>query len=395
MFRHRVPLACLTLLLAGCGLLPGGGADPVHESEVEPSDLALPGPTYAVATPQGLLLRAGDVSRVYRGASTVEWLPGGRALVYFRKVARLWDPETGELGGPHRLSSDLPFIAGEIKRSVTQVDVTLDLDHKHPETSRLAAFDLDLERKWRVPLPGPDNADPDAGSGSGFDRGYQQGHTIDGTTYLMWSDYDPNGEESEPHYGLLQVGPDGEVLDQVQVNERITSVWLSADGAALLALRRPSGHPCGGCEVELELVELDPATGEVVGEYGMPDGYDASWRVVEVDKVGDRVAVRFDGFFEPGDGERRRGDYALRGTWVRDDDGWSLLEGSKQEITWWQSADDRVVARPADERRTDAIEMELLWLHGDQEEPIDGALVAEQRRRYYEGVIPGQALPPE
>lgn len=381
------------LVFTSCNVITGGGDDAVATSGVTPVDLDLPVPTYAVATRQGLAVRAGDAERVFRDVSTVEWLPGGRALLYYPQVARIWDPATDTLGPRTRFARE-GVIPGEIKRSVTQVDVTLDPGYGDPDTTRLAAYTLDLDRKWRIVLPGPDNDDPDAGTGSGFVRGYLQGHTIDGTTYLMWTDFDPNGEESKPHYGLLRLDADGKVLDQVQVNQRITSVWLGADGASLLALRRPSGDPCGGCVVELELVELDPATGEVAAEYGMPDGYEAGWRVTEVDKVGDRVAVRFEEYFDPDD-QDAPANHVLRGTWIHDDDGWTLLEGSEDEISWWQGPDDRIVARPDDDRTTDTVEMNIFWLHGDEEEPIDGALVGSYGRRYHEGSIPGQALPPQ
>jgi len=392
-FLRRVAVGLsVGLVFTSCSVDTGGGDDAVATSEVTLVDLDLPVPTYAVATRQGLVVRAGDTERVFRDVSTVEWLPGGRALLYYPTVARIWDPATDTLGPQTRFTRE-GVIPGEIKRSVTQVNVTLDPGYGDPDTTRLAAYTLDLDRKWRIVLPGPDNDDPDAGTGSGFVRGYLQGHTIDGVTYLNWEDYDPNGEESERHYGLLRVGPDGEVLDQVQVNQRITSTWLSADGASLLALRRPSGDPCGGCVVELELVDLDPATGEVAAEYGMPEGYEAGWRVTEVDKVGDRVAVRFEETFYPNDPDALA-NHVLRGTWIRDDDGWTLLEGSEDEISWWQGPEDRIVARPDDDPATNVFEMDLVRVHGDEEEPV-GALVGNYGHRYYEGSIPGQALPPQ
>lgn len=391
-----VVAALLCLALASCDLVPGVGGDDnvVHRSTVEPTPLDLPVPTYALATPAGLLVRAGDQQRTFRGATAVEWLPDGHALLYFRNVVRLWDPATGDLGARSRLGegkAQVRFIAGSLKRSVTQISSTIGPNHRHPDLTRLAAFTPTLEAKWTIDLPGPDNDDPDAGSGSGFVRSYRQGHTIGGTTWLMWSDFDPNGEESDPHYGLLRVGEDGEVLGTAQVNARITSTWLSSDGAALLALRRVKGHPCGGCSVTLELVELDPATGEVVGEYGMPEAYDKDWDVVEVDKVGDRVAIRLFTYPEPMDPDNVPDDFSptvLGGTWIRDDDGWSLLEGSKDEVTWWQGPDDKVVARIAGQ------EFRYFWVHDGEEEPLRGRLEREVGPEWVIGGVPGSALPP-
>ncbi|WP_028660025.1 hypothetical protein [Nocardioides insulae] len=378
----------VAVTVGSCQVMAGTG-EQVFEGTVAPVDLGLTGPTYAVATPRGLLVRSGEAERTFPKAYTLEWLPGGRALIYdARGRVRLWQPETDVLGPVTKLGPGrTPIGPGDLKRSVTQVDVSLE-----PREGRnlLRAYDLDLTPRWESRLPGPDDADPNAGSGSGFVRGYQQGQTIDGITYLQWDDYDPNGEESEPHYGLLRVDADGGAIGQAQVNGRITSTWLSADGSALLALRRPSGDPCGGCEVAEELVELDPATGEVAAEYGMPEEYDETWSVAEIDKVGDRVAVRFEGYPEDEPPYTR-----LRGTWVRDDDGWSMLPGSEEEITWWQGQDDKIVARldPA-MRDREGHPFRLFWVHGDREESVPGRLELDTARRSVFGGVPGQALPP-
>jgi hypothetical protein len=405
----RVKLVALLVLLpmlAACGVL-GGNGDGVYDSAVEPVALELAPPTYAAATDRGLLLRSGDTQRLLPKASEVEWLPGGRALVYVGSRMRLWDPASNDLGPPVTLwNSGETLLApgpGDLKRSVTQVDVSHERLVRHEGKAPaigdvLTAYDLDLNVRWRADLPGPD---PIKGVPTEYlERTYLQGHTVDGFTYLWWSDFDGSGEESDPHYGLLRVDADGQVLDHVQVNQRIKSVWLSSDGAALLATRRVSGHPCGGCQATLELVELDPRTGDVVGEYGMPEAYDEDWDVTDVDKVGDRVTIRFNEYTEELVRGEELGRYQLRGTWIRDDDGWSLLEGSEFEISWWQGPDDRIVARPIEKRDRNngydpGTNMRLYWVHGDQERPLPGRMLGDVGRRTYVGSVPGQALPPE
>jgi hypothetical protein len=406
--RSRVPFAALALLvtLGACGVL-GGDDDGVHETVAEPVDLDLDAPTYAAATRKGLLLSSGDAQRWLPGASEAEWLPGGRALVYIGDRVRIWDPAANELGPPVRLWREGEALVnpapGDLKRSVTQVSVSherlVEREGRAPVVGDvLTAYDLDLDVRWRADLPGPDPLD--GVPARYLERTYFQGHTIDGITYLWWGDFNATGEESDPHYGLLRVGADGEVLDTVQVNQRIKSLWLSADGAALLATRRVSGHPCGGCQVTLELVELDPRTGDVVGEYGMPEAYDKSWNVTEVDKVADRVAIRFDEVVWP-EGPDAEADASetqvLRGTYVLDDDGWTLLEGSKDEISWWQGPEDRIVARPVgkDDGFARGANLRLFWVHGDEERPLPGTLLGDVGRRTYVGSVPGQALPPE
>ena len=405
--RSRVPIAALALLLTlgSCGVL-GGDDDGVHQAVIESVDLDLDAPTYAAATREGLLLRSGDAERVLPGASEVEWLPGGRALVYIGDRVRIWDPDADELGPPVRLWREGEALVnpapGDLKRSVTQVSVSherlVQREGRAPVVGDvLTAYDLDLDIRWRTDLPGPD---PIEGVPMEYlERTYLQGHTVDGITYLPWSDFNASGEESDPQYGLLRVGAEGEVLDTVQANQRIKAVWLSADGAALLATRRVSGHPCGGCQVTLELVELDPRTGDVVGEYGMPDDYDKSWQVAEVDKVGDRVAIRFDEvvWHEGTDPADVWETLVLRGTYVSDDDGWTLLEGSQDEISWWQGPEDRIVARPVgkDDGFARGANLRLFWVHGEEERPLPGKLLGGVGRRTYVGSVPGQALPPE
>ena len=154
-------------------------------------------------------------------------------------------------------------------------------------------------------------------------------------------------------------------------------------------MRQVDGEDCGGCVVPQEVVELDPATGDVVRKYGMPDDYDDSWRVVAVDKVDDRVAVRF---------SRARADgrapaACRRETWVYDGS-WELIEGSEDVATWWQGPDDRIEARPAEEPEAkDGVQ--LVWVSGEEETPLPGELIWARGRATAYGSVAGRLLPPD
>lgn len=163
-------------------------------------------------------------------------------------------------------------------------------------------------------------------------RSYISAHTIDGTTFLRWHD---GGEEyTEGDYGLLRIGPKGEIVDNVHVNVPIIALWLAADGAALLATKRVHGDPCGGCQVTQQLIEIDPDSGETIAEHDLPEEYDANWDVDEVDKVGDRIAVRFHETVFAENPQDMSQEFGQRGTWVLDDEEWSMVPGSDREISW-------------------------------------------------------------
>ena len=208
---------------------------------------------------------------------------------------------------------------------------------------------------------------------------------------MQWHDGSESYEDGD--YGVARI-EDGEV-DNVLVNERIVALYLAADGAALLALRQRSGEPCGGCVVDQEVVEIDPETGEVAAEYGMPEEYVEDWRVDAIDKVGDRVAVRFTETAwreNPMDPDDVAPYTVQRGTWVYDG-AWSMVAGSEDELTWWQG-EDRVVARPAPGRSRTSEQQQLFWVHDGAEEPLPGDLQSAPGRRYVSGSVAGQLLPP-
>ncbi len=383
--RSRTALGTAAMLaaaaLAACDNPLGGDDGPV-DSGVDPVPLGLEAPSYALATKDGLSVRVGEVERVFPKASDAEWLPGGRVLLGDGSRTRIWDSATGELTDRLRFSDP--------NRSVTQIDVIGPEygPRNFDDPYVLTAYGLDGEELWSTDLPLTDN--PDASKDNELQRSYLSAHTIDGTTFLRWHDgseyYDEYGD-----YGLLMVGPDGEIGDDVLENVPIIAVWLAADGSALLATKRVSGDPCGGCQVTQELAELDPGTGEILAEHEMPEEYDEHWDVREVDKVGDRIAVRF----EETVFTRSRQTLEQRGTWVLDDDGWSMVEGSDEEVSWWQGPDDRVVAVPIEKKsRWMGYDFTYWWEHDGERTRLDGRTELRVRGQYHEASVPGQLLAP-
>ena len=277
-------------------------------------------------------------------AKEASLLPGGRALVTDGRRYQAVDIANGELGRSLRTLSDITAGPNAI----------------HLVRDRwLVTYDLDLEPVGRV-APGYRRAD------------LYRGHfgtvaTVGSASWVQWGDYNPDGEDvPEGGRGLLRI-VDGETTEVATFG--IVDLWPSADRAALLALRQVDGEDCGGCVVPQEVVELDPGTGEVVRNYGMPDGYDDSWRVVALDKVDDRVAVRF---YEPEPTDGRPAG-AGAGTWSYDGS-WEVVEDNDTVTTWWQ-AGGRL------EMRDDG----LVWVSGEDETSLPGDLVAPA----------GQLLPPD
>ena len=370
------------LVAVSCAAI--GTGSPVAESGVAAVLLRFEGPTYSAATSRGLLLRSGEDEVTLPQASDGRWLPDGTALAdaSHRSInLQVLDPnqetltETVEIPGFDRPG-----------RSVTQINV---LD-RQARPAVLTAYSLNLEQLWRLRLPETDN--PDATSYNELERNYYGvAPTIDGVTYVMWHDSSEWYEDGD--YGVARV-QNGDVTN-VLLNERIVALYLSADGAALLALRQRQGEPCGGCVVEQEIVEIDPGTGAIAGQYGMPDDYTEGWRVEAIDKVDGRVAVRFtenDWGDEAGEAEIVEPVTIQRGTWMFDG-AWSMIEGSDSEITWWQG-EDRVIARPQPGEGRHRDGFALFWVHDGIQSTLPGDLERSFGNRYVTGEVAGQLLPP-
>lgn len=378
---HRILLLALglSLGLTGCSEAPA-------RSQVEPVPLTMAAPTYAAATPDGLLLRSGAATRVVKDAQSASWLPDGRALVLSERGARVWDPATGDLG------PRLPYL--DPNRSVTQISAVGDDEWNVPVT--LTAYDLDGREKWRTRLPLSDHPKASV-QDEEVTRSYLSAHTIGGRTFLRWHDGSEWVEDGD--YGVLVVGADGKAGENVQLNTPIIATWLAADGSALLATRRTRGKPCGGCQVPQELIELDPRTGETVATYELPEAYGKTWDVREVDKVGDQVVVRFEEtVWGPEVDDSPTQDLVQRGTWVLDGDGWEMVPGSDEERSWWQGPDDRVIAVPLPPEEGQAgYRWRYVWEHDGKRTPLPGTSETTggpPEGAYYTGSVPGQLIRP-
>lgn len=387
LLRSRLTSAAALVLLASGLAACGEDADNPVASDVDPVPLELTAPTYALATAEGLALRSGEVRRTFAELSSAEWLPGGRALLgrgWWKRA--IWDPATDEV---------TPVRLGDPNRSVTQISLVEPEYPRGDAPYQLVAYDLDGEEQWRVDLPKAEVDDPR--DDPDVERMYKSAHTIDGATFLYW--YDNSELEEYDDYGILRVGPGGEGLEQVLEDTPVIALWLAADGSSLLATRRVSGDPCGGCQVTQQLIEIDPDDGATLATYDLPEDYDENWDVREVDKVGDRIAVRFEEteFPEPG----ARGPWQWveqRGTWVLDEDGWTMVEDSDEEVSWWQGPADRIVATPLSskqDRDIDGDEFAYWWEHDGERTRLPGLTRLDAGRRYYEASVPGQLIAPE
>lgn len=371
--RRLVALACGVVLLAtGCGTIRDFFGQPeVFDTGIEPLPLELDGPAYTAAVRGGLLVRDGDDQVVLPDASAAAWLPDGRVLAITGRRAQVVDPAIGPVGPTRRV--DPPP-----ERQVSSINVL-----RGNDPVRLASYDLDLARTGVVDLPGTDN--PDATRSNELARNYYGSTpTVDGATFIEWHDGSEFYEDGD--YGVLRI--EGDEQSNVLMNARIVELFATPDGAALLALRQTSGQPCGGCVVPQDIVEIDPATGEIEGEYGMPEGYDDGWRVQAVDKVGERVAVRF---YET---RRDKGfpQEVPTGTWVFDGS-WELLEGSDEVTTWWQG-EGRIETRPAPDEPARRDGLQLVWISGDDEVELPGELIWARSRSTASGSVAGRLLPP-
>ncbi|MDN4163406.1 hypothetical protein [Nocardioides abyssi] len=349
------------------------------EPRAEPLEVVAPVPTYALGTPEGLRVRAGGRELVLPDAVDARWLPGGRLVVVEedRRRLRLLDPRTGEARGSAPIGdADLPG------RSAARVNLLA----RYDQPTVLRSWSAALDAVEEVALPGTD--DPVAAEDPDVVRGYfGVAATVGDTTFVLWHDSSETYEDGARGVARIR---DGEV-DTVLLDEPLVAFHLSVDGASLLALRQVRGEPCGGCVVEQEVVEIDPVDG-TLQSYGHPEEYDDSWRVDAMDRVGDRVAVRY---VRAGDGRVPR-ERNLLGTYVYADGDWSLLPGSDEATTWWQDGG-RVLARPAREPRWGADGFRFSWVADgtDREVPIVGELVTSYGRVGSRlGAVAGQLLPP-
>lgn len=373
----RVALAAMVLLAGVTGACSG---DPPVAQQVAAVPLDLPAPSYVLVVEDGLLVRSGDAEVLLPQARSGTFLGNGDVLVNTdlrRTTFAVLDPSTGRLEG--RVRPEYPDAPG---RSVTRINL---LD-QYSEPAVLRSHDLALDLLATTTLPGTDDQEAlEAGATRGY---YGVAATIGDRTFVLWGDGSETYEDGDRGVArILHDGDGGGTVDDILVNERVVSLHLSSDGASLLAVRQSSGDPCGGCDVDQDIAEIDPEAGTLT-DYGRPGGYTSAWRVDALDRVGDRVAVRYVETVGP-----RQDRVRLVGTYVYEDGDWSLLPGSQEAVTWWQSGG-RVIGRPLPGNTGD--EYRFSWVRDGSsvEQPIRGRLADQRRGSFLTGSIPGQLLSP-
>ncbi|TNM36432.1 hypothetical protein FHP29_20035 [Nocardioides albidus] len=306
MTRVVVLLLCAALL-SGCdnpvdGVL--GGSDDVLGPQLPAADvLPVPGPTYVEEVQMGkprLIIHApGHTTAVRRGWEAA-WRPDGTVLVLGSSWARVLDPATGAwLSGRARIGE-----YGVTPEALTTLG---------GPAGRVLVYDAALAgvRKLTVPSAAAETDQID-----GLDAEFQlhgRPYTLGGVTFVEWG---INSEDdTRTDHGLFRI--EGEEITQALRNEPLVRLWPSFDGAALLAIMQDNGEDedCGGCKVEQKIVELDPDTGEIAADYGMPPGYARAWRISSLDKVDRTVVVQF--VVRPGESGGSYQTWTYDGSWHR------------------------------------------------------------------------------
>ena len=322
------------------------------DTSLPAQDLVLPaGPTYLAQEPTRRADRwtavVGGSSRDLGALDDARWLPDGRVLAR-RGISGLEiiDPVTGEVEAQTRAAGQW---------GVTPEAITV----RHDRRNRIVVYSADLTEPQVITVK--DSA-VETDQLEKYDAElsiHHAAYTLAGVTWVQWG---VNSEDdTKTDHGVLRI-EDG-VPSEVLRDEPVVSLIPSRDGAALLVLMQDNGssESCGGCVVEQTLVELDPATGEIAAEYGMPDGYDRFWRVEAVDKVGTEVVARF----AIGEAEEAGDPGVSRQTWTYDGD-WTQREDLDGDRTWWQEGG-RLEWVQLDTRRDEGefAAMALTWLPDD------------------------------
>lgn len=345
-----------TVVLLCIALVLHGHSSRVFDSRTDSVNVTTRPPQLVTAFRGQLLVRAGSHSHLVARGVSARWLSSGNVLLALKRPerdahtqdVRLYDPVRGQFDG--KMVADQSELPNDPLEGVAFL-----------RDDRLMLWDLGLTKRRALTLP----SDPaPAGGGGEVARSYStETATVGSHTYVRFSEV--ADEEKTLKYGVLRIGDDG-ATDDVLVGQRITRLRVSRDGRALLGIQQHSGEPCGGCVVRQDLVEIDPATGRIVGRYGTPPGYAKQWRATRLDKVGTTVAVRYESICESGAATCLPTQF---GTWTYDGE-WAEVPGSARTETWWQGPDDRIV------RRTDQNESSapLYWLHDGTRTSLEGRL---------------------
>jgi hypothetical protein len=329
-------------------------------------------------------VRAGDEVHEVQGLIEAQWLVNGDLIIATippgkrRAWMQVVDPATLEARGPRRRYVDEWRVTPE---GITVVDRTR-------RKTRITVYSLDLAESHDIDVRATDVETDQIGENAEFAIS-GQARTLGGATWVEW--YVNSEDDTLTDHGLLRV-EDGDVRE-VQRNTAIARIYASTDGAALLLLRQDKGdEDCGGCVVEQNIAELDPLTGKIAGEYGMPEGYLRSWRVLALDKIGDRVVVNFQG---------RLGSLS---TWQYDGE-WSEVPNTEGVLARWQGArgdgNSRLVIRPRPDNEEGSLyfwPFALRWeAAGGTEEVVgeaDSCWREDGSKRCGEVIMPGSLLPP-
>jgi hypothetical protein len=241
----------------------------------------VPGPAYAeqvlIGRSHTLVHTPTHTTRLAR-APDVVWRADGTAIVVGGARARVLDPATGRwLSGRVRVGE-----YGVSPEALTTVGP------RNPD--RVTVYDAALGDPRTIEVPAAEAETDQLGEDAEFHL-HGRPYTLGGVTFVEWGVNSENDLLTD--HGLFRI--EGDRISQALRNEPLVRLWPSADGGSLLAIMQDNGEDedCGGCSVEQKVVELDPRTGEIAADYGMPPGYDRAWRISGLDKVGTTVVVQF------------------------------------------------------------------------------------------------------
>ena len=316
--RNRwLALAVVVVLVVsgGVGWRATHRASEVYDGSVRPISVRYAAPSYAVVRNRAIAIGHGTQQVAPKKAVGALWLPDGQVLVDLKHGTLQHHYQLlgadGRTHGPVLSADDDPSRPGErLNLWVSKADPDGDRPH-----DKLRSYDSrTLRLVETLTMPGPASKGPDP-KNNPFDRYYKQyAATIDENTFAIYAD--GNDEDDGGEDGVVMFH-DGKAKD-VLVNQRITSLRLSSDGASLLAVQQKHGRPCGGCVVNQEIVEINPEDGTIAGRYQVPAAYQKGWRVDRIDKIDGRVAVGYVvGCVDPGCGNRVVGTYVYDGSWTK------------------------------------------------------------------------------
>lgn len=317
---------------AGCG----SGADDSFDSKLPVGNVVVAdGPTYIFQhvgrrSPKYEVVTGGRSVR-FGPPDVIGWLSDGRLLALHSTYTRdrdpglsgrsleVLDPMSGEVRAQLRVDEEKYSVSGVTPEAITMLSenrlVVRDLDLRQVESIAVSESAVETDQLDRHP-------------GQTHFELHGTPYTLDEVTWVQWG-LDGDFDDQLTDHGVLRI-EDGQPREVLR-NEPVVDLLPSVDGSALLALMQDNGEDqdCGGCIVEQKLVELDPDTGEIAADYGMPESYTRGWGIWQVDKVGSTVVVQF------GLPSRGTDQNASKQTWTYDGS-WTHLTDLDGTRTWWQ-----------------------------------------------------------